>query len=177
MYVCMYVCMYACMHVFMYVCTCTQHTHLHMNTFKAVKDIAAGQELFLRYLSAKYFQCRNIPRVNVDYASTMWRPELQPLPCRQNVDPTTGADGQHSFTVVEAIPSGTVLEISLCVEVSVIVVDQFPYLWDFVLTGETENEHTGCQQTSASSRVHTQTACVFAGEGEGNIGKHAERVL
>ena len=48
------------------------------------------------------------------------------------------------------MPSGAVLENSLCVEVSVIVIDQFPYLWDFVLTGETDNEHTGCQQTSAS---------------------------
>ena len=83
----------------------------------------------------------------------MWRPELQPLPCRQNVDPTTAADGRRSFVVREAIPSGTVLEISLCVEVSVIVVDQFPFLWDFVLTGETENYHSGWQQTYAFSRT------------------------
>ena len=69
----------------------------------------------------------------------MWRPELHPLPCRQNVAHTTGADGQHSFAVREAVPSGTVLEISLCVEVSVIAVDQFPFLRDFVLTGEMEN--------------------------------------
>ena len=67
----------------------------------------------------------------------MWRPDLHPLPCRQNVRHRTGADGQHSFAVVDTIPSGTVLEISLCVEVSVVVVDQFPFLWDFVLVGAT----------------------------------------
>jgi hypothetical protein len=38
------------------------------------------------------------------------------------------------------VPSGTIVEVSLCVEVSVVMVDQFPYLWDFVLTGEMENE-------------------------------------
>ena len=70
----------------------------------------------------------------------MWRPDLQPLPCRRNVDQTAGADGQHSFTVVEAIPPGTILEISLCLEVSVVVVDELPYLRDFVLTSEMENE-------------------------------------
>ena len=136
----------------------TTNTRAH-NTFKATKDIAAGQEIFIRYGSAKWFEVKNIPYTDVDYENTMWRPDLQPLPCRQRVAPTTEADGRHSFTVVEAITSGTVLEISLCVEVSVVVVDQFPYLWDFVLTGETENDHTSCQQTSASSRAHT--ACVL----------------
>ena len=102
----------------------------------------AGQEIFIRYGSASWFQLKNIPYVGVDYASTMWRPDLHPLPCRQNVSHITGADGRRSFAVREAIPSGTVLEISLCLEVSVIAVDQFPFLWDFVLTGETENEHT-----------------------------------
>ena len=71
----------------------------------------------------------------------MWRPDLHPLPCRQNVNHTTGVDGQHGFVVREAVPSGTVLEISLCVEVWVTVVDQFPFLWDFVLIGEIEYEH------------------------------------
>ena len=33
--------------------------------------------------------------------------------------------------------AGTVIDVSLCVEISVMVVDQFPYLWDHVLTGET----------------------------------------
>ena len=88
---------------------------------------------------------------------------------------TTGADGRHSYAVLEAVPSGTILENSLCVEVSVPVVDQFPFLWDFVLTGETENEYTDCQHNSASSRAHI--ACVFADQGEGNIGERAEMVL
>ena len=158
----------------MYACTCTRHIHVHINAFKATKDIAAGQELFIRYGEAQWFQCKNIQRVDVDYASTMWRPDLQPLPCRQNVAQTAGTDGRHSYAVVEAVPPGTVLEISLCLEVSVRVVDQFPYLWDFVLPGETQNECTGCQQTSASSRAHT--ACAFADQGEGNIGERAERV-
>ena len=105
----------------------------------------------------------------------MWRPDLNPLPCRQNFAWAVGADGRYIFTVIGAIPSGTVLEMSLCVEISVTVVDQFPYLWDFVLTGETENKCTGCQQTSASSRPHT--ACVFVDQGEGNIGERAEQVL
>ena len=74
----------------------------------------------------------------------MWRPDLHPLPCRQNIRIATGADGRHSFAVVGVIPLGTVVEISLCVEVSVVVVYQFPYLWDFVLAGETENEYIGC---------------------------------
>ena len=133
----------------------TQQRHEHINTYKATKDIMAGQEIFVRYGGAGWFEGKNIPYADVDYASTMWRPDLHPLPCRQSVRHTTGADGQHSFAVPKAIQSGTVLEISLCVEVSVVVVDQFPYLWDFVLTGETENEHTGCQPTSAFSRAHT----------------------
>ena len=165
-YIIAYLCVCACM--------CTRHIHVHINTFKATKDIAAGQELFIRYGDAEWFESKNIPRVDVDYASTMWRPDLRPLPCRQDVAQTTGADGRHSYAVVEAVPSGTVVEISLCLEVSVRIVDQFPYLWDSVLTGEPGNESTGCQQTSSSSRVHT--ACVFADQGEGNVGKRAERV-
>ena len=129
----------------MHTYTTDTRTHKH---FKATKNIAAGQEIFIGY-GAKWFQSKKVQYADVDYASTMWRPDLHPLPCRQSVDQTTGADGRHSFAVTKAVPSGTVLEISLCVEVSVVVVDQFPYLWDFVITGETENEHTGCQQTSA----------------------------
>ena len=147
---------------------------MHINTFKATKDIAAGQEIFIRYSSALWFESKNVSYTEVDYASTMWRPDLHPQPCRQSVRHTTGADGRHSFAVVGDIKPGTVLEISLCVEMSVIVVDQFPFLWDFVLTGETENEHTRCQQTSASSRAHR---LCFADQGEGNIGERAERVL
>ena len=121
----------------------SMHAHIHyvhINTFKASKDIAAGQEIFVSYGTTDWFKCKKIPYANVDYASTMWRPDLHPLPCRQAVRHTTGADGRPSFTAVEAIPPGTVLEISLCLEVSVVVVDELPYLRDFVLTGETENE-------------------------------------
>ena len=124
------------------------HAHLHkrmhlpvyINTFKAERDIAAGQELFVRYGDKQWFECKNIPYADIDLATTMWRPDLQPLPCRHKVARTIGADGRNSFAVVEDIPPGTVLEISLCVKISVTVVDQFPYLWDFVLTGEMENE-------------------------------------
>ena len=127
------ICMYACMHT-----TCTQQRQKHTNTFKAIKDIAAGQEILVRYGGADWFEQRNIPYIDVDYASTMWRPDLHPLPCRANVRPTTGADGRYSFAVLaETIPSGTVLEISPCVEVSLNVVDQFPVLWDFVIMDAT----------------------------------------
>jgi len=135
-----------------------QHRHGHINTFKATKDIAAGQEILVRYGSAKWFEVKNIPYADVDYASTMWRPDLHPLPYRRKVAQRTGADGRYSYAVLENIRPGSILEISLCVEVSVVVVDQLPFLWDFVLTGETEHEHTGCQQTSASSRAHTVCA-------------------
>ena len=145
-----------------------------MHPLKAMKDIAAGQELFIAYGGEEWFQSKNIPYVHVDYASTMWRPDLQPLPCRQNVAQTTGADGRHSYAVVEAVPSGTVLEISLCLEVSVVVVDQFPFLWDFVLTGKTENKQTGCQQI-AVPYAHTLPT-YYADQGEGNIGERAEQV-
>ena len=109
-----------------------------------MKDIAAGQEIFITYSNKQWFEAKNISYIDVDYASTMWRPDLHPLPCRQSVHHTTGADGQHSFVVSESIQSGTVLEISLCVQLSVILIDQLPYLWDFVLTGEMENKDTGC---------------------------------
>ena len=155
----------------------TQQMHF-ISTIKATKDIAAGQEIFIRYGSMKWFEHRNIPRADVDYASTMWRPDLHPLPCRKSVAQTTGADGRHSFFVREALPSGTVLEVSLCLEVSVVVVDQFPFLWDFVLTGEMENEYRilvdCCQYTSASLRTHR---LCFAEQDEANIGELAEQVL
>ena len=124
-------------------CTHTQKIHVHINTFKATKDIAAGQEIFVQYGNVDWFESKNIPYTDVDYASTMWRTDLHPLPCRQRVRQTTGADGRYSFAVGRAVPSGTVIEISLCVEASVIVVDQFPFFWDFVLTGETEYEYFG----------------------------------
>ena len=148
------ICIHKCIHTYRY---CTQQRHEHITTFKATKDIAAGQEIFIRYGSAKWFEEKNIPYTDVDYASTMWRPDLHPLPCRQSVAQTTGANGRNIFFVRKAIPSGTVLEVSVCLEVSVVAIDQVPFLWDFVLTGETEHEYdtsyTCCQQTSASSRV------------------------
>ena len=147
-----------------------RYTHAHVNIFKVIKDIAAGQEIFYRYGGAKWFERKKVPYADVDYASTRWRPDLEPLPCRQDVIQTTGADGRRSYAVGKAVPSGTVLEISLCLEVPVIVVDQFPFLWDFVLTGETEHVHAACQQT-------THTVCVFADQDEGKIGKRAELVL
>ena len=141
-----------------------------------MKDIAAGQEIFIRYGSARGFELNNIPYVDVDYASTKWRPDLHPLPCRQNVARATGVDGRHSYVVVEAIAPGTVLEISLCLNVSVSAVDQLPFLWDFVLTGETGNEYTGCQQTSAAASSCTNSAGVFADQDGGNIGERAKWV-
>ena len=150
------------------------HLPVYINTFKTTKDIAAGQEIFIWYGDAGWFECKNLHYVDVDYASTMWRSDLQPLPCRQSVAHTTGADGRHSFFVREALPSGTVLEVSLCLEVSVITIDQFSFLRDFVLIGESENKYTGCQQTSASAL--TPPVCC-ADRGEANVGELAEQVL
>ena len=149
-------------------CMCTH------NIFKAEKDIAAGQEIFVSYGGPLWFEAKSLPHTDVDYASTRWRPDLQPLPCRKTIIQTTGVDGRRSYTVFEAVQSGAVLEISLCLKMPVVVIDQFPYLWDFVLTRETENVHAGWQWTGASSRAHA--ACVFAGQGEGKIPAHAEWV-
>ena len=122
----------------MHTYTHTQQRHKHINTFKATKNIAAGQEILVRYGNAKWFESKNIPYADVDYASTMWRPDLHPLPCRQPIRQTTGADGRHSFAVLaDTIPSGNILEISLCVEVPLNVVDQFPILWDFMIIDAT----------------------------------------
>ena len=152
-----------------YVCTRMHSRCMYAhNILKAKKDIVAGQEIFHMYGGPQWFASKNLPYIDIDYASTRWRPELQPLPCRKNVIQTTGADSRHSYTVLETVPSGTVLEISVCLEVSLIVVDQFPYLWDFVITGETENGYTiCCQHTSSSSRPHT--ACVFADKYQGKV--------
>ena len=70
------------------------------------------------------------------------------------------------------MPSGTVLEISLCLKVPAVVIDQFPSLMGFVLAGETENVHAGCQQTD---RAHT--ACVFADQDLGKIVERAESIV
>jgi hypothetical protein len=142
------------------ICSMTQQIHEHINPFKATKNIAAGQEVLVRYGSAKWFESKNIPYSDVDYASTMWRPDLHPLPCRQNVRKITGADGRHNFAVLAKLPAGTILDISLCVEVSVIVVDQYPVLWDFVLIGATaqtvcvREDAEVCWQPSILIRTH-----------------------
>ena len=130
----------------MHACAHAKQKHVYTHIFKATKDIAAGQELFYRYGDAKWFQKKNITYIEIDYANTMWRPDLQPLPCRKDVIQTIGDDGRPSYAVREAVPSGAVVEISLCLEVPFLVVDQLPYLWDFVLTGETENVYVGCQR-------------------------------
>ena len=123
---------YPCMHIY------KTDTYKHINTFEAAKDIVAGQELLVRYGNAKWFENKNIPYADFDYASTMWRPDLHPLPCRQTVAQTTGADDRNVFAVLEeTISSGTVLEISSCLQMPIVVVDQFPYLWDFVIMGPT----------------------------------------
>ena len=129
----------ACMHTHTYMQNRCMYTH---NIFKATKDIAAGQEIFYGYGGRQWFKSKNVPYADVDYASTRWRPDLQPLPCRKNVIQTIGADGRRMYIVREAIPSGAILEISLCLGLPLSIVDQFPFLWDFVLyDGEKENVH------------------------------------
>ena len=169
----MHACMHACIHVRICACTHAQQMHAYIYIFKATKDIAAGQEIFYRYGGLHWFEGKNIPYIDVDYASTRWRPDLQPLPCRKNVTQTIGADGRRSYAVREAVPSGAILEISLCLEVTLIAVDQFPFLWDFVLTRETET--VPCWLTATASRAHA--ACVFADQDEGKIPENAEWVL
>ena len=124
-------------------CTHAQQRTMCINTHKATRDIAAGQEILVQYRSSEWFKVREISFGEVDYASTVWRPDLCSLPCRQNVAKIIGEDGRHSFAVQEAVPSGTVLETSLCVEISIVAVDQFPPLWDFVFTGESKNGSFG----------------------------------
>ena len=84
------------------------------------------------YGRADWFESKNIRYSEVDYANTMWRPDLRPLPCREDVNLTFGEDGRSTFPVPTMLASGTVMDVSLCVKVSLIVVDQF-LLWDFVL--------------------------------------------
>ena len=55
------------------------------------------------------------------------------------------------------------------------VVDQLPYLWDFVLTGEMEKS-TLVANRLLPPRAHTPHLCV-ADQGEANIGELAEQVL
>ena len=133
-----------------------------LKNFKATKDIAAGQEILVRYAGAEWFESKSIPYTEVDYARTMWRPDLHPLPCRENVRHITGADGRQIFAfMADTITSGTVLEVSLCVEVSVIVVDQFPFLWDFVLIDSTTQTVCVCEDSDVTSLL-TRTSLVVS---------------
>lgn len=121
---------------------------------KAVDDIAAGQEIFVSYGNAEWFEDKDIPIIDIDYASTQWRPELHPLPCRQNVIQRKGRDGRLRYIVLALyISSGTVLEISLCLEMPTIVVDKY-FLWDYALTGLTTHVHASCHQISNTSRAN-----------------------
>ena len=129
----------------MHACTHTQRIHEQMNTFKATKDIVAGQEILVRYGSVEWFVSKNIPYSDVDYARTMWRPELHPIPCRQDVHIATGADGRHCVSVLAKLPSDAVLDISLCLKVPVVVVDQYPVLWDYVLNGAIAQTVCACK--------------------------------
>ena len=110
-----------------------EQIHEPINALQAIKNITAGQEILVRYGDVKWFETKSIPYSDFDYANTMWRPDLQPLPCRENLRLGTGADGRHSFSILRKYPAKAVLDISLCMDVSLIVVDQFPVLWDFVL--------------------------------------------
>ena len=88
------------------------------------------------YGSAQWFKYKNIPYSDVDYASTIWRSDLHHLPCPKNVDLAARADGHPTFVVQTMVSSRTVLIMSPCVKVSIIVVDQL-LLWDFVLMDQT----------------------------------------
>ena len=117
----------------------------------------------VRYGGAEWFESKNIPYSDVDYASTMWRPDLHPLPCRENVDLATGADGRPTFSVLAMLLPGTVMDISLCVKVSIIVVDQF-LLWDFVLmdpTSQTVCAHEDAEVCWQPSILTQTNICVL----------------
>ena len=115
------------------------YVHIHTYIFKATKDIEAGQELFAFYGGESWFLSKGIAYTAVDYASTMWRPDLQPLPCCQDIEQATDANGLRSYTAPSAIPSGTVLDVSLSLAVPAKYLDQFPALRDSTLPGQTAN--------------------------------------
>ena len=135
-----------------HICT---HTHI----FKATKDIEAGQELFVFYGGKKWFDSKGVSYATVDYANTMWRPDLQPLPCWRNVEQATDANGLRSYTALSAIPSGTVLDISLCLAVPANFVGQFLVLRNSTLPGQTANVHAAYQQASDTLRTHCLCFC------------------
>ena len=97
------------------------------------------------YGDSEWFEKHDVPYVDVDAALTMWRPELTPLPCRQPViQKTAGGDGDVSFIITRDVSAGTVLETSVCLKMPVDLVDTYS-LGDDVLTGHTENVHSGFQ--------------------------------
>ena len=118
---------------------------MHLQIFKASKDIDAGQELFVSYGSKKWFVYKGLPYTAVDYASAMWRPDLQPLPCCQDIEQTTDDNGLRSYTVLSAIPADTVLDVSLCLDVPANFVDQFPALRNSTLPGQIQHMHAAHQ--------------------------------
>ena len=92
-----------------------------------------------------WFDRNGIPYASVDAAFTTWRPELTPLPCRIPViQRTADGDGDVSFIITRDVSEGTVLETSVCLKMPVDLVDTYS-LGDVVLTGHTENVHSGFQ--------------------------------
>ena len=142
-----------------------------------MKDIAAGQEVFVSYGDAEWFEDKNISYIDVDYASAQWRPELHPLPCRQNVVQRKGRDGRLRYIALADISSGTVIEISVCLEMPTIAVDKFS-LWDYALTGLMAHMHAGCHQISKPSRAN-YTHLMFSADPreERATGQRPESVL
>ena len=121
------------------------HTYAHKYAFKALTDIEAGQELFVSYGGEKWFKNKGLPLTVVDYGSTMWRPELKPLPCCQNIQQETKANGARTYTSLTAIPVDTVVDISLSLDVLASAFEHFPGLRDFTLPGQTEHVHAAHQ--------------------------------
>ena len=88
----------------------------------------------------------------MDAALTRWRPELTPLPCRQPViqkpifqkNAEDDGDVDVRFIITRDVSEGTVLETSVCLKMPVDLVDTYS-LGDVVLTGHTENVHSGFQ--------------------------------
>ena len=137
---------------------------------KATEHIAAGHEIFVSYGGPDWFEDKNLPYIDVDYARTQWRPELHPLPCRQDVVQRTGADGTRSYVVLAAVSSGTGLDISPCLEVPANVVDDSPYLRDSTLNGHVAN---------MSQPAHTPTISLLSADprDERTTGERPESVL
>ena len=105
----------------------------------------------------------------MDYASTRWRPDLQPLPCDQTVLQQIDSDGRHSYTFPTALQSGTILGTFICTEVPVTVLDQFPVLKDFVLTGQMGKLYTGLANKAALAHTQKNTPLVSLQTPAGNL--------